>query len=518
MDKKKYIGVLPTGTLLKGPDLEYRVERVLGMGGFGITYKVSALKTMQVGNVSQSVRIFFCIKEFFLKGCDRGADGQTMTYAGTLASDVETCLKDFIIEARRLNRIGIKSKNIVKVNEVFETNGTAYYVMEFLDGGSLADYVEQKGPLSWKAAYNNIIPIALAVNLLHDEHLLHMDIKPGNIMLKHNSDNGKIFPVLIDFGISKHFDKKGNPTSTLMAKGASEGYAPTEQYTGINKFAPEIDVYALGATMFFLLTGEQPPKASEIRSKKSVEALLPARLEKKYKLAIAEAMNPNWFERTENVNTFIKNIENGVVEPVKPVEETVIINPKPNPHPDLQPAPHSDPMPDPSPNLIPAWLTLRNIVIAVCVAVVVGGVVWSSYSGIGKGSGVDTMKVKKDSASEAVKQVTNIEITNSEGRTFTYTGPLNELHMPHGKGSGVYDNGKYEGEYSNGLRWGNGTYETSDGKNHYKGSFYNDQYSEGTLTLADGVYFEGSFQGGQPYNGKWKDQDGAVISEVKNGK
>lgn len=503
MTTKNYNGALRIGSILRSPDLEYRVEKVLGKGGFGITYKVSALKIIQVGNVSQSVRFYFCIKEFFMKGCDRGVDGQAMTYASTLAGDVKICLKDFIVEARRLNKIGTKSKNIVKVNEVFEANGTAYYVMEFLDGGSMAEYVAQHGPLSWKSARNIIIPIAEAVNLLHSERLLHMDIKPANIMLKHNAD-GKMFPVLIDFGIAKHFDSKGRPTTLDIAKGATEGYAPMEQYSGIDKFAPEIDVYALGATMTYLLTGKQPPKAFDLQTTQSVEAVLPPYLTASQRTAIVKAMEPNKFERTKNTTAFIRDINNAVSIAPDP-EPTNPVPPGPQPTAPISKAP------------VPPRLRRNLIALAVGIAVLVGSIVWGVYRRSG-GTNADTTEVKTDTASIRVKEVRNMEITNSEGYTFSYTGPLNDQNMPDGKGTGVYDNGKYTGEYSNGLRQGDGTYETNDGKNRYKGTFYGDQYGEGTLTLADGVYFIGSFQGGQPYNGTWKNPNGSVISEVKNGK
>lgn len=332
---------LPIGTILHSPEHDYYVEKVLGMGGFGITYQVQAdvETSIKVGNITQqqSVKMKFAIKELFIKGCDRGSNGQTMTFASTIESDIKQSKQDFITEAKRLNKLGIKSKNIVKVNEVFEANDTAYYVMEFLDSGSLDGYIKHHGKMSWKQAKEMIVPIAKAVNMIHQEGLLHMDIKPDNIMLKHD-EKGNITPVLIDFGIAKHFDESGHPTSHLMAKGASDGYAPMEQYVGIDSFAPEIDVYALSATMFYLLTAQNPPKADKIYSRNILRPLLPDTLNEEQKDALVAAMNPNKYERTPNVSTFLRNLgclapdENNNEENVENTNETSnntqVIDPK----------------------------------------------------------------------------------------------------------------------------------------------------------------------------------------------
>lgn len=303
---------LPRGTKLHSSLREYKVVEVLGAGGFGITYKVSS--AIRVGNVT--VISFFVIKEHFLKGCWRGEDKASVLHAPTMEADVKQSRKDFIEEARRLNKIGQETPNIVKVNEVFETNGTAYYVMEYLDGGDLQHHVCKFGPLPEDKALRHIITIAKAVALLHDNHLLHLDIKPDNIVLKTAPETGQEIPVLIDFGIAKHFDKNGKPTSHLVAKGASEGYAPMEQYSEINHFAPEIDVYALGATLYFLLTGKHPPKAFDIHSPSDILANLPSNISEQTKKGIGQAMQGSRFERTPQVEGFIKSFAQSHTLPV----------------------------------------------------------------------------------------------------------------------------------------------------------------------------------------------------------
>lgn len=300
---EKNISVLPKGTELHNGKRKYRVEKVLGTGGFGITYKVSS--TVMVDNVA--INTFFAMKEYFLSSCYRGDDGATMLFSPTMKIEVEQSLNDFITEAKRLNSLGHKSDNIVKVNEVFKENDTAYYIMEYLEGGNLQEYVRKNGPLSESEAIALIIPIAHAVDALHSERILHLDIKPENIVLKKDRDTGMITPVLIDFGLVKHFDSKGKPTTRLAAKGASDGFAPMEQYTTIDSFAPTLDVYALGASLYYLLKGKNPPKAFDIESSVALKDTLPASVTEKTKDAIVRAMEKSRFERTPTVKAFLSS-------------------------------------------------------------------------------------------------------------------------------------------------------------------------------------------------------------------
>lgn len=297
---------LPIGSVLSSKLRTYKVVEVLGAGGFGITYKV--LSKTQVGNIE--VDTYFAIKEYFMKGCYRDGNGTQMLYSPTLKLDVEQGKEDFMVEAKRLNKLSGQSPNIVKVNELFTANDTAYYVMEYLNGGDLVQYIKKNGILSEQNALSIFMPIAKAVELLHSERLLHLDIKPDNIVLKTDANTQSIMPVLIDFGIAKHFGRDGKPTSRLMAKGATDGYAPMEQYTDITQFAPEIDVYALGATLYYLFTGKNPPKAFDIASMAVIRDALPAQISDSTKNVIVSAMQKNKFDRTSSVHLMITAIEN----------------------------------------------------------------------------------------------------------------------------------------------------------------------------------------------------------------
>lgn len=315
LDKDKELllqSALPIGTLLQSKSRKYYVVEVLGGGGFGITYKVYANE--MIGNIPQ--KIFFVIKEYFIKGCFRTENGISVRYASNLKNEFEQSRTDFVLEADRLNKLGKLSPNIVKVNEHFDANSTSYYVMEYLDGGDLRHYVFKNGALSESEALSKIIPIARAVEHLHKDGMLHLDIKPDNIVLKEDATTGEVIPILIDFGIAKHFDRHGKPTSRPIAKGVSDGYAPMEQYTEITKFAPEIDVYALGATLFFCLTNTNPPKAFDIPSNDTLLAKLPIDVSQRVKDAIVNAMQRSSYDRTKTVQSFLSSIKQVYTLPI----------------------------------------------------------------------------------------------------------------------------------------------------------------------------------------------------------
>lgn len=315
LDKDKELllqSALPIGTLLQSKSRKYYVVEVLGGGGFGITYKVYANE--MIGNISQ--KIFFVIKEYFIKGCFRTENGISVRYASNLKNEFEQSRTDFVLEADRLNKLGKLSPNIVKVNEHFDANSTSYYVMEYLDGGDLRHYVFKNGALSESEALSKIIPIARAVEHLHKDGMLHLDIKPDNIVLKEDATTGEVIPVLIDFGIAKRFDRHGKPTSRPIAKGASDGYAPMEQYAEITKFAPEIDIYALGATLFFCLTNTNPPKAFDIPSNDTLLAKLPIDVSQRVKDAIVNAMQRSSYDRTKSVQSFLSSIKQVYTLPI----------------------------------------------------------------------------------------------------------------------------------------------------------------------------------------------------------
>ena len=274
----------------------YRIVRMLGSGGFGITY----LGT-QTGLERNIV-----IKEFFMTDyCLRDEYSNLITVPTVSNVEFVERFKDkFLKEARHIAQL--KHPNIVNIIDVFEENGTAYYVMDFIEGGSLVEKVQREGSLPENVAKRYILQIADALNYIHQRYMNHLDVKPGNIMLSRN-DNA----ILIDFGLSKQYDSQtGHQTSTTPV-GISHGYAPMEQYKegGVSEFSPETDIYSLGATLYYLLTGARPPVSQEIN-----EDGLPLDQLKEKNIswttisAIINAMKPRKKERTHDINTFIAEL------------------------------------------------------------------------------------------------------------------------------------------------------------------------------------------------------------------
>ncbi len=293
---------LPSGTRLSSPQNTYIIDKAIGAGGFGITYRASA--TVMVQNIE--IDTFFAIKEHFINSlCDR--QDTRVVYSRPVSKQVEGSLKDFISEARRLQKVGVSHPNIVRVNEVFEANNTAYYIMEYLEGESLQRFVRANGgPLSEEQTRRIMLPIIEAVGALHKAHLTHLDIKPVNIMITRRKD-GSLRPVLIDFGLAKHYDVDGAPTSTINTLGCSAGYSPVEQYVGITSFSPTADIYSLGATMLFCLSGTTPVVANRI-TRADIEEAIPANVSEGMRQAILGAMAKNDADRTQSISEMLHQL------------------------------------------------------------------------------------------------------------------------------------------------------------------------------------------------------------------
>lgn len=324
-EKNIYTFVLEKGTVLKSPEGEYEIKKVLGQGGFGITYQAKGIRK------GDNIPHKYAIKEFFIKGqCWRDNNDSTMQYSPAAKAEIKACLKDFKDEALRLNKICRGNRFIVNVNEVFEANGTIYYVMEYLEGGSLRDKVRENGMgLSEGVALSYIRPIAEAVEYIHSQyHLLHCDIKPDNIILRLDEDGQPLEPVLIDFGISIHFSSKGELTTTHNDLGKTLGYCPPEQFHGLDTILKtrkklhsegytnvplipyEMDVYALGATLFYLLTGTNPAPADTYRFENFVEKRLQeCNVSEKTRNVILKSMQQAYMERTKTAAAFLKGFE-----------------------------------------------------------------------------------------------------------------------------------------------------------------------------------------------------------------
>lgn len=303
------------GTLLHGGT--YKIEEVLGQGSFGITYLAEHT------NLGKKV----AIKEFFMKELNSRDEDGSITGVSDSSLSQNYCQK-FKKEAINLSRLD--HPNIVRVTDSFSENGTFYYVMDFIEGQNLNDYIKSHY-IDEAEAVSIIKSVADALIYMHEEkHMLHLDLKPGNVM-RRNSD-GHVF--LIDFGLSKHYSTDGQPeTSTTIGLGTA-GYAPIEQGNKAKngEFRPTIDVYALGATFYKLLTRETPPPASDLVSD---DELLENKLREKgvsdnLIKVVTEAMCPNVRKRTQSVREFIDALTDCSVQMSTPTksaveEETVVV-------------------------------------------------------------------------------------------------------------------------------------------------------------------------------------------------
>ena len=279
---------LNSGTILHNGS--YRVISTLGRGGFGITYLAEQILAKR--------RV--CIKEFFPKDYfkrDDGVDSISILSQGH-AKIMGKFKEKFIKEAQTI--ASLDHPNIIHIIDVFEENNTAYYVMEYVEGGSLNDIVKEHGVLSESVAVKYIKDVALALAHIHEENINHLDVKPGNIMVRTKGDTA----ILIDFGLSKHYDDAGDQTSSTPV-GISNGYAPMEQYNvgGVSSFSPATDIYSLGATLYYLVTGVVPPVASVV-GEEGIGAL-PEHLSSGVVTAINRSMSYWRKDRPQNIEEFL---------------------------------------------------------------------------------------------------------------------------------------------------------------------------------------------------------------------
>lgn len=277
----------------------YAIQKTLGQGGFGITY-------LAYDNVN---RRQVAIKEFFMKElCNRNGKTRHMSVPSTGSRKlVDKFRAKFLKEANTI--ANLSHPNIIKIYDIFEENATAYYAMEYISGGSLADLLEKEPEKRFCEvdALHYLRQVAGALNYIHMLGINHLDIKPDNIL----NDNGRA--VLIDFGVAKRYDNDGHQTSTTPV-GLSHGYAPLEQYKsgGVAEFSPSTDIYSLGATLYKLITGQTPPDANDVLEKglPDIEDMMSSQCAD----AIKKAMRSKRAYRQQSIDEFLNML---------PQEETI---------------------------------------------------------------------------------------------------------------------------------------------------------------------------------------------------
>lgn len=306
--------MLRVGTILRGI---YCIDSYLSSGGFGNTYVAT--------NVEFDERV--AIKEFFMKGVTQRDQNQT-TVSVSNSENTSSFLEQkekFKKEARRLRKL--HNEHIVAVHDLFEENGTAYYVMDYIDGENLSQRLKRTGIPMTESEVCLILPQILdALKAIHKEGFCHLDIKPSNIMLEKGS---KV--KLIDFGASKQLGTNGTLTTASTAFAQTPGFAPREQIEqNLSKIGPWTDIYALGATLYNLLTNRLPPLPTNIDDDvcedKHKALPFPSSTGSELKRLVLQMMNTNRWERPQSTDAVVFN-GSSTSEGPKPQNDHIIETP-----------------------------------------------------------------------------------------------------------------------------------------------------------------------------------------------
>lgn len=234
---------LSPGTVIHG---RYRIEKMLGGGGFGVTYRVTDLKEGSIAAMKEYMPMDMA--------CRLPGGQEVRPLSGSAAQQYEKFRQKFLDEARTIYKFR-GHPNIVEVRHLFSENNTAYYVMEYVDGMDLGRFLEkQGGRMSWAMLRPIVAQVVSALKLVHSGGMIHCDISPDNIYLM---NRGQV--KLLDFGTARNMLRGSMEASVIVAKA---GYSPWEQLRGRN-MAAWTDVYALAATIYRCITGKMPPQAQD---------------------------------------------------------------------------------------------------------------------------------------------------------------------------------------------------------------------------------------------------------------
>lgn len=475
---------LTPGTCLRNGS--YRIEKILGQGGFGITYLATDLTLDRL----------VAVKEFFPKDfCGRDDETSHVTLGTQNTAEFVSKLKaKFLKEARNIARLN--NPGIIKIHAAFEENDTAYYVMDFIEGESLSSMVKKNGPLPADTALRYMETIGNALEYLHGHRMNHLDVKPANIMVR-RSDN---MPVLIDFGLSKQYDSEGHQTSTTPT-GISHGYAPLEQYKdgGVSDFSPQTDLYSLAATLYYMLTATVPPHAPSLVDE---QLTFPPNFPTRLVGPITKAMSSGRRNRHETVSEFMAEITgkrgsrpSGPSPVIPKISIPKISIPKNK------------------------WLLIGcavAVVVVACLAFLLPG-------GGGKSANAtDTVAALDEEVADTVemsRRADGIYYMSSLGPC-SYTGQIDSEGKPHGFGKAVWESGiakVYDGQWNHGAMDGECTYESSRGY-RFEGAFKDNHYHDGKLINPDGTYYVGTFdKKGNKYTGVEYDKSGHQTDTWKMG-
>ena len=378
---------LQPGNTLQGG--KYRIEKVLGQGSFGITYLASYATTIEGALGKMAVDIKVAIKEFFMSEVNQRNE-QTHGVEGSSSTIFTNYRIKFRKEAQNL--ASLHHPHIVQVTDVFDENNTTYYVMQYIEGMSLDSFIASKGRVSAEDTILIAAQIGQALSYMHQRHMLHLDLKPGNIML---DKQGQVH--LIDFGLSKQYDSNGEPESSTSIGMGTPGYAPIEQANRIGQgkqFQATIDVYAFGATVYKMLTGRRPDDASVILNDGFPFGFLQQLgVQQNMINAVQRAMAPQRNARFQTVTEFVQALDDGRTIPYSAPDFTLVddntITASSEPTQPIRPSRPSQPSSaTPSPNdeeLAPSTskLAMKQIMVVLCVCIAAAMVLFLAMGNFG---------------------------------------------------------------------------------------------------------------------------------------
>ncbi|HKA43887.1 MAG TPA: serine/threonine-protein kinase [Burkholderiales bacterium] len=309
------VNALPPGYALN----EYRIDTLLGAGGFGLTYLAT----------DANLNLKVALKEYLPNDfAARGEDSTVQLKASSAAESFKWGLQRFMDEARTL--ASFRHPNIVRVMRFFEANRTGYMVMEFVEGKPLTEWIELRRPIAQHTLLEFAGPLLDGLEVIHKAGYLHRDVKPANVYIRNDGS-----PVLLDFGSARQLTGGKRELTAII----SPGYAPFEQYHAHGKQGPWTDIYAFGGVLYWMLTGSKPVEAAaRVR-----QDIMPpaahsdnaARYSAGFLAAIDWALKPHEEERPQNVADFKRallapgqpQVERTL--PLSTSEATVVVPPRP---------------------------------------------------------------------------------------------------------------------------------------------------------------------------------------------
>ena len=499
---------LPEGIVLHGEAYDYKITSVLGQGSFGITYRAKVEMRGALGTLDSNM--YVAIKEFFMKEVN-GRDNTSVTSGSTSRDGLfEYYREKFEREARNLSTL--QHKNIVRVLESFQANGTVYYAMEYISGQSL-DSVIIKAPhhcLDAATALGYTQQLGSALSFMHSKGMLHLDVKPANAMVK---DDGTV--VLIDFGLSKQYAANGEPESSTKVGAGTPGYAPLEQasYREGKGFPTMMDVYALGGTLYKMLTGQRPPEASEILNDGfPIGEMKQHGVPPQVAACVRKAMAPLKKDRYKTIDQLLNalaqcSLQGGSYDElneattIAEVDVIGVVKPQVTPKPQPQVTPKPKVVPVPSSPIDEEEKKSNKSKMVIGAVVAVAAII--AFNAVPRGGKTTGGKTVADTIETVETHEINdtVSVVCADGTKGWWMGTVNDNDEPAGKGVFYYRDddkdgrSKYQGSMFHGKREDSSkatlTYRNG---NCYEGTFLNDMFKEGTLWMPnDGLAYVGTF-------------------------